>query len=472
MDGTPFGRYRLVDLLGAGGMGEVYRAFDTGTDRVVALKVLPPQFAHDKVYRERFRREAQAAARLSEPHVIPIHDYGEIEGRLYLDMRLVEGTDLSSLLALGGALPPAKAVSYLEQVAAALDAAHQAGLVHRDVKPSNVLVTAADFAYLIDFGIAAGTGETSLTTTGATIGTFAYMAPERLSQTSYDGRADVYALACVLYECLTGAKPFPGESAERQIAAHLTEPPPRPSGGNVSAAFDAVIERGMAKDPARRYPTAGELAAAARAALAAPVAAPATVFAPARFEPTAVNRAPSPEATSSPRRIAVLVAVAVVLAVLGVTAVVVSRWPDGGGPETTTGVQLPPPAGTTTSATRLTTTVALTTTTAPPPPPPAPADGAAAFVQEHYALLPSEVAAAWARLTPRYQNFIGSYSNYRDFWNTVASTGVVVLNTDRLSVTYRLTLRYDNGTVATETRVAQLVSTGDGYLVDSAELVS
>ncbi|GAB2679480.1 serine/threonine-protein kinase [Nocardia goodfellowii] len=478
MDGTPFGRYRLVELLGEGGMGQVYRAFDTGTDRVVALKVLPPHFAHDKVYRERFRREAQAAARLSEPHVIPIHHYGEIDDRLYLDMRLVEGTDLGSLLVLGGPLPPPKAVAYLEQIAAALDAAHEAGLVHRDVKPSNVLVTAADFAYLIDFGIAAGTGESSLTTTGATIGTFAYMAPERLTQGSYDGRADVYSLACVLYECLTGTKPFAGESAERQIAAHLTEPPPRPSNGQVSAAFDDVIARGMAKDPARRYRTAGELAAAARAAADAPRSssrAPATVPDPARFDPTQLNPNPSPTRPRRPRRAGILVAVAALVAALIVGAVLVSQLQGKG--ESGSISSAPPPPGEpldSTSTPTMTTTRGATSPTGVIPPPPQALDSIAAFVQEHYALLPDDPAAAWGRLTPRYQNYIGGYAGYRDFWGTVASTGVQVVDTDtgNLTATYRLTLRYVDGKVATETRVAVLVPVGEAFQIDSAELTS
>ncbi|MGV9414339.1 protein kinase domain-containing protein [Nocardia sp. NPDC003693] len=281
MQGTPFGRYRLLELLGEGGMGQVYRAYDTGTDRMVALKVLPPGYAHDEKYRARFRREAQAAARLSEPHVVPIHDYGEIDGRLFLDMRSVDGSDLAHLLDRSGALTPARAVSIIGQIAAALDAAHGVNLVHRDVKPSNILVTPEDFAYLIDFGIARGSDETSLTTTGATVGTLAYMAPERFSKGVYDASSDVYSLACVLYECLTGAKPFPGPSAERQIAGHLTEPPPKPSvtAAGVPSGFDAVIAWGMAKDPAQRCPSAGALAAAARDVPTAS-APPAPVFPP------------------------------------------------------------------------------------------------------------------------------------------------------------------------------------------------
>src|SRR5271167_2531156 len=202
-------------------MGEVWRAYDTGTDRVVALKMLPGSFVDDQVFQERFRREARAAAGLDEPHVVPIHDFGEIDGRLYVTMRLIKGRDLQDLLG-NGPLPPARAVKIIEQIASALHAAHEVGLVHRDVKPSNILVAADDFAYLIDFGIARAADETALTSTGATIGTWAYMAPERFRTGTADARADVYALACVLHECVTGQRPFPGDSMERQFAGHVT----------------------------------------------------------------------------------------------------------------------------------------------------------------------------------------------------------------------------------------------------------
>ena len=149
MDGTPFGRYRLVELLGRGGMGEVWRAYDTAIDRVVALKVLPANFADDPVFRERFRREAHAAAQLNEPHVVPIHDVGEIEGRLYVTMRLIDGRDLQSVLA-EGPLSPERAVRIIEQVAQALCAAHKVGLVHRDIKASNILLDDNDFGCLDD----------------------------------------------------------------------------------------------------------------------------------------------------------------------------------------------------------------------------------------------------------------------------------------------------------------------------------
>ncbi|MBW0019556.1 MAG: protein kinase [Mycobacterium sp.] len=272
MDGTPFGRYQLIELLGRGGMGEVWRAYDPTMGRTVALKVLPPNFADDRVFQERFRREARAAAGLDEPHVVPVYDFGEINRRLYVTMRLIKGRDLEDLLE-DGPLEPARAVGVVEQIAYALDAAHQIGLVHRDVKPSNILVGEHDFAYLIDFGIARAAGETGLTSTGATIGTWAYMAPERLNTGQADARADIYALACVLHEAMTGQRPFPGDSLEQQIVGHLTKPPPRPSAlrTGVPEAFDEVIATGMAKDPAERYGATKDLAQAARAALAVPV---------------------------------------------------------------------------------------------------------------------------------------------------------------------------------------------------------
>lgn len=273
MDATPFGHYRLQELIGRGGMGEVYRAYDTKTDRVVALKVLPPQLAQDSMFQQRFRRESQAAAGVNDPHVVPIHGYGEIDGRLYLDMRLIEGRTLGALLSeTDRPVAPALAVQIIEQVASALDAAHQLGLIHRDVKPSNILLTRSNFAYLIDFGLARTAGESGMTTAGSTLGTLAYMAPERFDGGFADARADTYALTCVLYECLTGARPYPADSLEQQIAGHMVSPAPKPSESNARlGAFDEVIAKGMAKKPEKRYQTGAELAAAARRALSAPV---------------------------------------------------------------------------------------------------------------------------------------------------------------------------------------------------------
>ncbi|WP_371856459.1 serine/threonine-protein kinase PknD [Nocardia anaemiae] len=266
-----FGRYRFLSLLGQGGMGQVWRAHDSLTNRVVALKLLPERFADDEQLRERFRRECRAVAQLTEPHVIPIHDFGDIEGRLYLNMRLIEGTDLRKVLSREGALSPRRAVAIIAQVAGALQAAHDAGLVHRDVKPTNILLGADEFAYLIDFGIAHAADDRTLTTTGETIGTVAYMAPEEIgSDVKADARVDVYALTCVLHECLTGRPPFASTLGMQGVLAHhLHTPPPRPSTTtpDVPTAFDAVIAKGMAKDPNDRYQTVRELAAAACAAV-------------------------------------------------------------------------------------------------------------------------------------------------------------------------------------------------------------
>lgn len=273
MAGTPFGRYRLVELLCRGGMGEVWRAHDTDTDRTIAIKVLSEHLSGDAEFQRRFRREAHAAARLNSPHVIPIHHYGEIDGRLYVDMRLIEGRDLSTVLA-AGPLEPAPAVRVVEQVAKALNAAHQVGLLHRDIKPSNILLDDDDFAYLIDFGIARAADETRMTKSGNIIGTFAYIAPERLDpDADEDARADIYSLACVLFESLTGRPPFAGSTMAHLIAAHLNTPPPRASKkrSGVPRRVDDVIAIKMAKDPNQRYATTVELAYAARDAITVPI---------------------------------------------------------------------------------------------------------------------------------------------------------------------------------------------------------
>lgn len=265
MDEVVFGRYRLIEVIGQGGMGTVYKAHDTVIDRHVALKVLSTELGAEPGFRERFRREAHTAARLTEPHIIPIHDTGEVDGKLYLVMPIINGIDVGTLLKRDGPMSPQRAVVVIEQLAAALDAAHAAGLVHRDIKPSNALMTGRDFTYLIDFGIAQNLAATRVTKTGTIIGTLAYMAPERFTDGISDARADIYSLTCLLHECLTGAQPYPGDSAEQQITAHLTLRPPKPSKLNpgVPAAFDDVIARGMAKRPADRFASAGEFARAA-----------------------------------------------------------------------------------------------------------------------------------------------------------------------------------------------------------------
>jgi serine/threonine-protein kinase len=271
--GTTFGKYNLTRQLGKGGGGVVYEAYDTGKGRTVALKILAEELSTNDTFRTRFQRESQAAAMLQEPHVIPIHDWGEIDGSLYIDMRLVQGQTLLDLIA-EGPLAPSRAVAIIGQVAAALDAAHAEGLIHRDVKPQNIIVTPADFVYLVDFGIAQTKGDPRLTTVGTQIGTLNYMAPERFNDKATTPAVDVYSLACVLYEALTGDAPFAGDSLEHLVAGHLVLPPPRPSAVNkrVPAALDEVVARGMAKDPDERYGTAGALARAAQRALGGPSA--------------------------------------------------------------------------------------------------------------------------------------------------------------------------------------------------------
>lgn len=333
--GTTFGKYSITRLLGRGGMGEVYEAFDNDKNRTVALTILADQYSHDTTFRTRFQRESHAAAVLQEPHVIPIHDWGEIDGNLYIDMRLVQGATLSDLIA-DGPLAPARAVAIVTQVAAALDAAHAAGLIHRDIKPQNIIVTPADFAYLVDFGIAESEGDSHLTTEGSRIGTLNYMAPERFTGQTVTSAVDSYSLACVLYESLTGHVPFPGDDLESVLAAHISVPPPRPSTTNpaVPTTFDDVITRGMAKDPDDRYGTAGGLGRAAQRALqagsapatathpapsvAATLAAP--VYSPVPDHPTPVH------AESEPRRrgwvLPTVIAVAAALILGGIGVVI------------------------------------------------------------------------------------------------------------------------------------------------------
>ncbi len=327
-------------LLGKGGYGEVYEAEDTEMNRVVALKLMAGSYSRNEAFRERLYREARTAGRLHEPHVVPIHHCGEIDRQLYIDMRFIEGTDLQHVLARDGALDPARAVAIVRQIASALDAAQASDVIHRDVKPANILLTGDDFACLVDFGVANAATDARLTSAGTTIGTFAYMAPERINDAEISNRDDVYALACVLYECLTGSPPYPSGDLTALISAHLTAPIPLPSQDRpqIPAGFDDVIARGMAKDPEDRYASAGELAAAAHQVLAAlgqdhagTVGASnkavdrgqAGTTPPPPGPPTIVGRPPSRlPLLWRRRRIAITLAALTVLAVIAVTATV------------------------------------------------------------------------------------------------------------------------------------------------------
>jgi len=265
--------YRIESELARGGMGIVYLARQTFPDRRVALKLLSPELAADPDFRERFIRESNAAASTEHPNIVPIYGAGEADGRLYLAMRYVQGTDLGALIRGDGPLDPERAVAICSQVAAALDAAHARGLVHRDVKPGNVLIDEAGNAYLTDFGlIARNEVETGITKTGQFMGTTAYCAPEQIRGDEVDARTDVYSLGCVLFECLTGQPPFPRENEAATLYAHLQDTPTKPSArrASVPSSLDVVVRKAMAKRPDWRYRGAGEMASEARAAIGHP----------------------------------------------------------------------------------------------------------------------------------------------------------------------------------------------------------
>jgi streptogramin lyase len=266
--GEHFAGYLVEGIAGQGGMGDVYRARDERVGRDIALKLIKPAYARDASFRERFKRESRLAAQIEHPNVVPVYSAGEEAGQLYIAMRYIEGIDLATLLVDRGRLDPVDAVGVVTQVAWALDAAHAHGLVHRDVKPGNVLLSGRH-AYLTDFGLTvSAAAKTKLTRTGELVGTVAYVAPEQIRGGEVDGRADVYALAGLLHTCLTGRAPFPVEHDLDALAAHLGSSPPRPSAGaaGIPAAFDRVVAWGMAKAPERRPASAGLLAQAAEAA--------------------------------------------------------------------------------------------------------------------------------------------------------------------------------------------------------------
>ena len=275
--GTTVAGYRIVERAGSGGMGVVYRAEETGLGgRPVALKLLPPALAGDPDFRARFLREMRVAAAIDHPNIVPIYRAGEDRGLLYLAMRYVHAADLRGVLAAEGRLEPGRALAILDQVARALDAAHARGLVHRDVKPGNILLAPPvldgdpEHVYLVDFGLArSDSDDRSLGGAGSFLGTPRYAAPEQAAGRPVDGRADGYALGCVLYECLTGQPPFPGGSGEAVLLAHLEATPPRVTAlrPDLPPAIDQVVAQAMAKAPADRFPTCRILITAARQAL-------------------------------------------------------------------------------------------------------------------------------------------------------------------------------------------------------------
>jgi streptogramin lyase len=261
--GTTFAGYRIDAVVGRGGMGVVYRALDLSLERPVALKLIAPELVEDERFRARFLREPRLAASLDHPNVIPIYEAGEHDGQLYLAMRFVGGSDLKTVLEGTGEVPPERALEVVGQVAGALDAAHGRALVHRDVKPANVLIDESGHAYLTDFGITKQLGSDSADT-GRAAGTLDYLAPEQIRGDPVDGRTDGYALACVLYECLAGAPPFRRATEAETLWAHMQEEPGPVQG---HAALDPVLRKALSKDPGARYETCEAFVRDARAAL-------------------------------------------------------------------------------------------------------------------------------------------------------------------------------------------------------------
>jgi serine/threonine-protein kinase len=266
--GEVIGSYRIEEQFGRGGMSAIYRATHVAMDRVVALKVLAGQFADDQVTRERFMNEWRVAAALHHPSILPVYDAGEVDGRLFMAMELIEGGDLGNKIETEGALSPPDALAILDQMASALDAAHAAGLVHRDFKPGNILLD-GERALLTDFGLSKVLSRTTrLTAPGRMVGTAQYLSPEQIRGQDVTPRTDVYALGCVIFEALTASSPFEGESDFVVMYAHLERPAPpmserRPA---LPPAADAVVAKAMAKEQAERYETAGEAIAALKAA--------------------------------------------------------------------------------------------------------------------------------------------------------------------------------------------------------------
>jgi eukaryotic-like serine/threonine-protein kinase len=311
-------RYRDAERIGQGGMGDIYRATDSVLGRDVAVKILADRYAQDKPVRERFTREALAAARLSgEPNIVTIFDVGEHNGRPYIVMEHLGGGSLDDVIRSGGAQPPQRVFTWLEQAARALDTAHARGIVHRDVKPGNLLLDRERNVYVADFGIASAAGMDSLTMTGTVLGTAGYLSPEQAQGERATPASDRYALAVVAFELLTGSRPFEADSPTAEAAAHVNAPVPSISArADLPRELDRCFERALSKDPARRFPTCAEFVAALRSAFAE-AAGQTRQLAP--VPPTAATRTlPPPRRSSSawPLLIALIVAGAVAGALL------------------------------------------------------------------------------------------------------------------------------------------------------------
>ncbi len=341
--GDEFAGYRIEGRLGRGGMGILYLAVEPGLERRVALKLIAPEAAADEVFARRFAEESRIAASIEHPNVVPIYAAGEEDGVPFIAMRYVSGSDLSRRLVREGRLEPARAAALIAQVGNGLDAIHAAGLVHRDVKPANVLLSGeeeAEHAYITDFGVARNVAtESGLTQTGRFVGTLDYVAPEQISGGRVDARVDVYALGCLLFKLLTGEVPFPRDGEAARLYAHLNDPPPAPSlyAPAVSMALDDVVARAMSKQPEDRYPSAGDLGRAAVAAVSGgAVAVPERTVATGAAATVETERLTEPR-VEGPRRNPLLIGAAlaaiVLIAALGVVLGSGSGSGGGGGDE-------------------------------------------------------------------------------------------------------------------------------------------
>ena len=292
--GTVIAGYRIEERIGRGGMGVVYRAQHLNLQRRAAIKIIAPDLAESEGFRERFTREARIAAALQHPNIVTVYDAGEIDGMLYLAMQFIRGEDLAAILRRDGRLRPYRAIDVCRQVASALDAAHAMGLIHRDVKPANVLIEGRN-AFLTDFGLTKQTGtHTQLTRAGDMVGTIHYVAPEQIEGRKVSARSDVYALGCLLYHCLSGQVPFAHETDVAVIYAHLSEQPPKLSElrPELPEGLDAIMAKALDKSPDRRFPSCGDMISAARAVIDA--AGPLSETIPPRPSQVAAH-APTPE---------------------------------------------------------------------------------------------------------------------------------------------------------------------------------
>jgi predicted Ser/Thr protein kinase len=330
LTGRTLGNYQIVEELGRGGMAVVYRAYQPSLNRYVALKVLPPQLAFDPQFVERFVREARAAAGLRHPNIVVVHDVGEQEGLYYIVMEYLEGRTLKEVIEQEGRLPPARVAHILEQVANALDYAHERGFIHRDVKPANIFVGEHDQVTLTDFGIAKAASEAEqLTRTGMLVGTPEYMSPEQAEGGVVDYRTDLYALGIVLYQMLTGRVPFKGKTPHSTLYAVVNQPPPPPRQINpaLPPAVEAVVLRALAKQPDQRFQRGAEMAGALQAALASRSPLVAAAPPPPRTPPPRPARRGAPARRGPPVMWIVAALAAVLVLVVGAVALLLA----GGG---------------------------------------------------------------------------------------------------------------------------------------------